>query len=248
MQQNKSLNIGLQSVDAVRHIEGKTSEAPQPSQTGSGEGDAVESTTYNDFFQSCRTPTGLIWILACLVALCCVLYLILLGLELLSTSAKIIGACTRTGQLLQAETTIPVLTILGILATVLLQAFCRATPSIVVPLVGPETISGWILAGTVALCLLLGFYLLGVEFVGPSGTQTAGRLLGETNPIAAVAVGTMATIMLQSSSTTMSLILSLVNSKTIVARQAIYMAMGSTIGSSVTSTVVALGQVHGEFH
>merc|ERR1719384_2544557 len=48
---------------------------------------------------------------------------------------------------------------------------------------------------------------------------------------------------MQSSSTTTSIVVALVGSDAIPARQAIYMIMGANIGTSVTSTIVAMGQM-----
>ena len=48
---------------------------------------------------------------------------------------------------------------------------------------------------------------------------------------------------MQSSSTTTSIIVSLVGSDTIQVKLAIYIIMGANIGTSVTNTIVAMGQV-----
>ena len=108
----------------------------------------------------------------------------------------------------------------------------------------------WIAVGVVALCFFLYFFLLGLNLLGSSakiiGGCTAGELLGDdTNPIAALMIGILATVLLQSSSTTTSIVVSLVGSESIATRQAIYMVMGANIGTSVTNTIVALGQMGG---
>ena len=64
-----------------------------------------------------------------------------------------------------------------------------------------------------------------------------------TNPIAALMIGILATVLLQSSSTTTSIIVSLVGAGSIPTEQAIYMVMGANIGTSVTNTIVAMGQM-----
>merc|ERR1712226_837868 len=74
----------------------------------------------------------------------------------------------------------------------------------------------------------------------------AGELFGDdTNPIAGLMVGILATVLLQSSSTTTSIIVSLVGGDdgTISVDQGIYMIMGANIGTSVTNTIVAMGQM-----
>lgn len=76
------------------------------------------------------------------------------------------------------------------------------------------------------------------------GGCTAGTLLGDVNnPIAGLTIGILATVLLQSSSTTTSIIVSLVGSDTIQVKLAIYMIMGANIGTSVTNTIVAMGQM-----
>jgi len=107
---------------------------------------------------------------------------------------------------------------------------------------------GWIFLGLCLLCFFLYFFLLGLDLMGNAakviGGCTAGALLGdETNPIAALMIGILATVLLQSSSTTTSIIVSLVGSGAIYTKQAIYMIMGANIGTSVTNTIVAMGQM-----
>lgn len=55
-------------------------------------------------------------------------------------------------------------------------------------------------------------------------------------------IGILATSMLQSSSTTTSIVVTLVGS-TITVSQGIYMIMGANIGTSITNTIVAMGQM-----
>jgi len=107
---------------------------------------------------------------------------------------------------------------------------------------------GIIFVGICVLCFFLYFFLLGLELLGSSakviGGCTAGSILGgETNPIAALMIGILATVLLQSSSTTTSIIVSLVGAGSIEVRQAIYMIMGANIGTSVTNTIVAMGHL-----
>jgi sodium-dependent phosphate cotransporter len=106
----------------------------------------------------------------------------------------------------------------------------------------------WIFLGICILCLFLYFFLLGLELLGTSakvlGGCTAGSLLGDqVNPIAALMIGILATVLLQSSSTTTSIMVSLVGAGSIGVQQAIYMVMGANIGTSVTNTIVAMGQM-----
>jgi sodium-dependent phosphate cotransporter len=105
-----------------------------------------------------------------------------------------------------------------------------------------------ILVGIVLVCFFLYFFLLGLNIMGTSakvlGGCTAGSILGEdTNPVAALMIGILATVLMQSSSTTTSIVVALVGADAIPARQAIYMIMGANIGTSVTNTIVAMGQM-----
>ena len=65
----------------------------------------------------------------------------------------------------------------------------------------------------------------------------AGALFGDDT----LMIGILSTVLLQSSSTTTSIIVSLVGS-TISINQGIYMVMGASIGTSVTNTIVSMGQ------
>jgi sodium-dependent phosphate cotransporter len=106
---------------------------------------------------------------------------------------------------------------------------------------------GYITLGLLLVCLFLYFFLFALELLG-SGAKVmtgckAGELFGDdTNPIAGLMVGILATVLLQSSSTTTSIIVSLTGSA-ISVRQGIYMIMGANIGTTVTNTIVAIGQM-----
>lgn len=110
--------------------------------------------------------------------------------------------------------------------------------------------AGWakVFAGTVAALFFLYFFLLGLSLLGSAakvlGGCSAGGLLGDdTNPVAAVVIGELATALVQSSSTTTSIVVSLVGADAFGVRTGIYMIMGANIGTSVTNTIVAMGQM-----
>lgn len=72
---------------------------------------------------------------------------------------------------------------------------------------------------------------------------TAGSILGEdTNPIASLMIGIIATAVLQSSSTTTAIIVSLVSGGLDI-NQAIYMVMGANVGTAITSIIVTVGHL-----
>lgn len=92
------------------------------------------------------------------------------------------------------------------------------------------------------------FFILGLEILG-DGAQVltgcaAGALFGDDmNPISGLMIGILCTVFLQSSSTTTSIVVTLVGAGAISVNQGIYMVMGSNIGTSVTNTIVAMGQM-----
>ena len=107
----------------------------------------------------------------------------------------------------------------------------------------------WIVFGLVSVVVLLYFFLFGLELLGAgakvmSGCK-AGELFGDdANPVAGVMIGLLSTALLQSSSTTTSIIVSLVgDGGALSVSQGIYMVMGANIGTTVTNTIVAIGQI-----
>jgi len=109
--------------------------------------------------------------------------------------------------------------------------------------------SEWLLifVGVCVICGMLYLFLLGLELLSTSAKALTGcaaaSLFGDDfNPVAGLIIGMLATVLLQSSSTTTSIIVSLVGSGTIDPQAAIYMVMGANIGTSVTNTIVAIGQ------
>jgi len=100
--------------------------------------------------------------------------------------------------------------------------------------------------GSVLTCLY--FFLVGLDILATGakvmGGCAGGQLFGDnTNPVAGLMVGIIATVFMQSSSTTTSIVISLCGAGSISVNQGIYMAMGANIGTSVTNTLVALGQL-----
>jgi len=113
-----------------------------------------------------------------------------------------------------------------------------------------HSFSEWlmILLGVFAVLFFLYFFLFGLDLLGSGakvmGGCAAGELFGDdTNPVAGVMIGILATVFLQSSSTTTSIVVSLVGAGSVSVNQGIYMIMGANIGTSVTNTIVALGQM-----
>jgi len=102
--------------------------------------------------------------------------------------------------------------------------------------------------GWVRLLLVLGLlylFLVGVRLLevgigAVSGGADESLFQGITNPLAALAVGILATVLVQSSSVTTSTIVALVAAGSLPMEAAVPMIMGANIGTTVTNTLVSL--------
>ncbi|KAE8287606.1 Sodium-dependent phosphate transport protein 2A [Larimichthys crocea] len=100
------------------------------------------------------------------------------------------------------------------------------------------------------LFLLLYLFVCSLDILSSAFQLTGGRVAGDifqentilSNPVAGLVVGILVTVLVQSSSTSTSIIVSLVSSGLLDVRSAIPIIMGSNIGTSVTNTIVALMQ------
>ncbi|XP_076992650.1 sodium-dependent phosphate transport protein 2B isoform X2 [Tamandua tetradactyla] len=63
-----------------------------------------------------------------------------------------------------------------------------------------------------------------------------------SNPVAGLVIGVLVTVLVQSSSTSTSIIVSMVSSSLLTVRAAVPIIMGANIGTSITNTIVALVQ------
>jgi len=100
------------------------------------------------------------------------------------------------------------------------------------------------------LFLLYGFLvsigLLGKAFKMFSGGFVDGLIASASDPLLGLFVGVLATTLVQSSSTTTSLVVAMVGSGSMPIDTAIPIVMGANIGTSVTNTLVSLGHLsHG---
>jgi sodium-dependent phosphate cotransporter len=100
-------------------------------------------------------------------------------------------------------------------------------------------------ARTALVVGLLYLFLVGVKLLESGvkvlGSETAGGLFdGITNPLAALFVGVLATVLVQSSSVTTATIVGLVAAGQLPIEIAVYMVMGANIGTTVTNTIVSL--------
>lgn len=104
---------------------------------------------------------------------------------------------------------------------------------------------GMIAIGISIVLFFLYFFLFGLDLLGSGakvmGGCAAGELFGDdTNPVAGVMVGILATVFLQSSSTTTSIVVSLVGAGSVSVNQGIYMIMGANIGTSGTCSLCSV--------
>ncbi|CAF0771647.1 unnamed protein product [Brachionus calyciflorus] len=102
----------------------------------------------------------------------------------------------------------------------------------------------------VIFCLY--FFVVSLNLMSTSFPLIAGRYASEafrssvvlTNPLAGLMIGILSTVIVQSSSTSTSIVVSLVASEIVPVKYAIPIIMGSNIGTSITSTLVALSQAN----
>nr|XP_054772263.1 sodium-dependent phosphate transport protein 2B-like [Lytechinus pictus] len=87
--------------------------------------------------------------------------------------------------------------------------------------------------------LSVGFSLLGGKGIGV--VVANNDLL--TNPLCGLVIGLLSTVLVQSSSTTTSIVVSMVSAHVVSVKHAIPIIMGTNIGSAVTNTLVSFGQV-----
>lgn len=110
----------------------------------------------------------------------------------------------------------------------------------------PRGDSPWLrLVGLVALLFL---FIVSIKLLGASfklfGEDFAKAILtGTSNPLIALLIGILATSLIQSSSTTTSLIVGLVAAGTMQFESAVPMIMGANIGTTITNTMVAMAHI-----
>lgn len=100
----------------------------------------------------------------------------------------------------------------------------------------------WVLIAGLVYLLLVAVSLIGSGFKAAAGDQAKELFAFASNPITGVIVGTVATALIQSSSTVTSIIVGLVAGGLPVGI-AIPMIMGANMGTTITNTIVSLGHV-----
>lgn len=106
-----------------------------------------------------------------------------------------------------------------------------------------EVIIKFIILLSLVYLFILSIFLLGAAFK-LFGKEFAESIFQATaNPIVGLMIGILATAVIQSSSTTTSIIVGLVATGTLSFESSIAMVMGANIGTSVTNTIVSLGHI-----
>jgi len=115
---------------------------------------------------------------------------------------------------------------------------------------------GYIVKPILALATLY-MFICSLDFLSSAfkllGGEAAGKVFQQndifTNPVAGLMMGVLVTVLVQSSSTSTSIIVSMVGGGLLDIKTSIPMLMGANIGTSVTNTIVAIGQISdkGEF-
>ncbi|MEL6222213.1 MAG: Na/Pi symporter [Cyanobacteria bacterium J06627_8] len=100
----------------------------------------------------------------------------------------------------------------------------------------------WLCVGVLIYVLIVAVRLIGVGFESTTGAQAKELFLLAKNPFLGLIIGTVATALIQSSSTVTSIIVGLVAGGLPVST-AIPMVMGANIGTTLTNTLVSLGHV-----
>ncbi|XP_077333810.1 sodium-dependent phosphate transport protein 2B isoform X2 [Lithobates pipiens] len=110
-----------------------------------------------------------------------------------------------------------------------------------------------VLKGIARFILLLGllyFFVCSLDVLSSAFQLVGGKAAGDifknhsvlSNPVAGLVIGVLVTVLVQSSSTSTSIVVSMVSSGLLTVRTAIPIIMGANIGTSVTNTIVALMQ------
>lgn len=100
----------------------------------------------------------------------------------------------------------------------------------------------WFIVCILIYSILVAVGMIGSGFKAATGDQAKELFAFATNPFLALLIGTIATALIQSSSTVTSIIVGLVAGGLPVAT-AIPMVMGANIGTTITNTLVSLGHI-----
>jgi sodium-dependent phosphate cotransporter len=111
------------------------------------------------------------------------------------------------------------------------------------PLTWPEAVGLSIAALFFFWVFLTGLTLMGSAFKILGGSGAADLFKAINNPISGVMIGVLATVFVQSSSTSTSVVVAMVSSGILTVKVGIPIIMGANIGTTVTNTIVSMGFV-----
>ncbi|XP_075901508.1 sodium-dependent phosphate transport protein 2B-like [Nelusetta ayraudi] len=102
----------------------------------------------------------------------------------------------------------------------------------------------------ILLLLFLYIFICSLDVLSSAFQLVGGKVAGDifqenavlANPVAGLVIGVLVTVLVQSSSTSSSIVVSMVSSGLLDVKSAVPIIMGSNIGTSVTNTVVAMMQ------
>lgn len=92
-------------------------------------------------------------------------------------------------------------------------------------------------------CFLVSIDLMGIAFKSSGKSFVSVLMKTTSNPFIGLIIGIVFTSIIQSSSTTTSIVVTMVGAGTITLKNAIPMIMGANIGTTVTCTIVSFGYV-----
>ena len=113
----------------------------------------------------------------------------------------------------------------------------------------------WVVSAFVKFCAIWGvlyLFIIALGVMGEAFKILGGKSSGKTfresallsNPLAGLAIGILATVLMQSSSTTTSIVISMAASDLVTVKNAAYLVMGANIGTSVTNTIVSIAHLN----
>ncbi|MFZ6009368.1 MAG: Na/Pi symporter [Bacteroidota bacterium] len=100
----------------------------------------------------------------------------------------------------------------------------------------------YILGALVLFLFALDLMISSLQHLGKNVVETI--ILATANPFTALFIGLLSTAMIQSSSTTTSMVVALVASGSLTLQSALPIIMGANVGTTITSTIVSLGFIN----
>lgn len=115
-------------------------------------------------------------------------------------------------------------------------------PKKITPSYSREQLMQWLFVVLLVYGLICAVGMIGSGFKMATGSQAKELFAFASNPFAGLVIGTVATALIQSSSTVTAIIVGLVAGGLPV-EVAVPMVMGANIGTSITNTIVSLGHI-----